>query len=159
MPRPIGAGTTDGYYLGACLASFPQLPQWLPGLQPLPVSGTPFISPPSMLDCCQQRAAFFEVAALSTGGWLFASGRPHRRPYRLAEECPGVRRWNTPPGRLLLVREVGPAGFRRGRGMVVVRNLARLDAFNGHRGVHNRNDFRFSVFHSYHLLSYESALS
>jgi hypothetical protein len=80
MPRPIGAGTTDGYYLEACLASFPQLPQWLPGLQPLPVSGTPFISPPSILDCCQPRAALFEVAALRTGGWLFVSGRPHRRP-------------------------------------------------------------------------------
>lgn len=66
---------------------------------------------------------------------------------------PGWRAGTHPRAGCLFIREVGPAGFRRGRGMVVVRNLARLDAFNGHRGVHNRNDFRFSVFHSYHLLS------
>ena len=40
--------------------------------------------------------------------------------------------------------------------MVVVRDLTRLDALDGHRSVHDCNDFRLSVFHKYHLLSFAS---
>src|SRR5208337_551353 len=40
--------------------------------------------------------------------------------------------------------------------MVVIRDLTRLDAFDGHRSVHDCNDFRLSVFHEYHLLSLAS---